>query len=496
MVSYTRLYALVAIVTLAVGSSPVFSKALEDRSWIEVRTANFNVRSLLGEKKTIELARRFEMFRAAVAIVTGVNTRAAAIPTEVYALRRGREFEHFGIDQQSPGVFIAGLRNNTILIRDTDDIEQAPDILHNYVHLLAGDQSGKHYPKWYIEGLAEYLSGIRGHRDLFDIGVASKQRREYLRDASWIPIDKIIVAEQLYDSWTAESKAAFRAQAWALVHYLYNRPEQIHTLSAAMTRYVEVITSGGSIGAAFDAAFGMTPRQLDAKLRRYVSAGDYQFLTFEANTLIPNFKASVVKLTVEQISLGLARVALESDELDSAEHWFKRATGQQQTRPRAETGLGDVAKFRGDFERALPHFELALALAPNDLYVQLDFAEYWHYRAMNTKQQVEGKKFLDSARKQYFEAWKLNDSAAEIYAMYGQTYLLQGNFDRGIEMLEEAGRLLPANLDIRLILAEAYAGAGRNQQAIDAARAISAWSHDSAAIKRAKEILAQLIRNK
>ena len=175
----------------------------------------------------------------------------------------------------------------------------------------------------------------------------------------------------------------------------------------------------------------------------------------------------------------------------TAEHWFTQATRDELVRPRAESGLGDVLKFRGDFAAAQPRFEQALALAPYDLYVQLDLAEYWHYRAMNTKQLADREKFLESARKNYVKAWKLDDSAPETYAMYGQTYLLQGDYDRGIEMLEEAGRLLPANVNIRLILAEAYAGAGRKQQAIDTVESILAWSHDNAVAKRAREILAQ-----
>lgn len=492
MATTIRFCALVTLLTAAFVSCPAAGKALEKRNWVEVRTANFTVRSLLGEKETVELARELEMFRAAVATVTDGKPGDASILTEVYALRRGREFEHFGIDPQAAGRFIAGLRNNTLLIRDADDIEQAPDLIHKYTHFLIGNYRALQYPKWYVEGMAEYLSGIRGRRNSFDTGLANKQRRDILNDASWIPVHKILAAEQYYDSWTAESKAAFHAQAWALVHYLLSKSESASSLSAAVARYVAVIKSGGNTDAAFNAAFGMTLRQLDRALRRYVKDADYQLLTFDANTLIPNFKASMVRPTTAQISLGLARAALACGELDSAQRWFTLAAADKRTRPRAETGLGDVFKFRGDFALALPRFEQALALAPKDLYVQLDLAEYWHYRAMNTQLQANRKKFLDSARKQYVKAWKLDDSVAEIYAMYGHTYLLQGDYSRGIEMLEEASRLLPASLDIRLILAEGYAGAGRKQQAIDAARSIIAWSHDSAANKRAKEVLAQL----
>lgn len=274
MVSYSRNYTLVAILTLVVVSSPVLGKALEDRNWIEVSTANFNVRSLLGEKETIRLVRQLEMFRVAVAAVTNVTPGDATVPTEVYAVRRGREFERFGVDQQSPGSFMAGLRNNTILIRDLDDIEQGSSVLHDYARFLIGNSIGQRYPKWHNEGLAAYLSVMRGHRDGLDIGLVDNQWREHLRNANWISLDKVITAEQYYERWTAQSRTAFNAQAWALVHYLVGRGESKIAFSDAMALYLESVSAGTNADEAFGKAFAVTPRQLNSELRRYVSDAD------------------------------------------------------------------------------------------------------------------------------------------------------------------------------------------------------------------------------
>ncbi|MGI9287848.1 MAG: tetratricopeptide repeat protein [Pseudomonadales bacterium] len=492
MINHTRATVFLALLTFILSASPALGKALEDRNWIEVRTANFQVRSLSGEKDTIKLARRLEMFRAAVAIVTNVNSTDVSIPTEIYALRRGRDFKHFGLDHDFGGEFMAGLRSNTVLLRDANSMEEATTILHEYVHFLVSNHGRQHYPKWYNEGLAEYLSAIRNRRELFDIGLVAKHRRASLKDSRWIPIRKILTAEEYYEKWADESKEMFYAEAWALVHYLKTRPDQKNSFSENMGRYLEFVESGKNDVDAFAEAFGITARELDSEVKRYVSNGEYKTFTFEADKLLPAFKVDVAKLTREQVSLGLAKIALKRGELDRAEHWFTIAEGQELTRPRAEAGLGDVFKFRGDFEAAQPRFEQAAALAPNDPYSQLDFAEYWHYLAMNTKDAADRKEFLGSARNHYVKAWKLDDSTPETYAMYGQTYLMEGNYSMAIEMLEEAESLLPSNLDIRLILTEAYAGAGRNEQATEAARSIVAWSHDEAVTKRVQEILAQL----
>ena len=82
----------------------------------------------------------------------------------------------------------------------------------------------------------------------------------------------------------------------------------------------------------------------------------------------------------------------------------------------------------------------------------------------------------------------------EIYAMYGDTFVMEGKrFDTAIDMLETAEALLPSSVTIRFFLAKAYKGAGRNEDAIQAVQSVLAWVHEeSEAAKEAQEILADL----
>lgn len=489
MINHSRATALVAILALVPGASPALGKALEDRNWIEVRTANFRISSLLGEKETLKLARHLEVFRAAVFVVTNINSTDASIPTVIYALRGRSDFKNLGIDENMAGIFMPGLRNNTILIRDARGMQETSTMLHEYVHFLVRNHGSLVYPRWFDEGFAEYLSATRVRGGYFQIGLFAKDRKESLTHTRWISMHKILAAEEYYDKWTSENKSMFYAEAWALAHYLQKSPGRRND----MAQYIKLVASGKEDIEAFEEAFDMKVSRLNEDVRTYVKKGRFKFFQFQTNELLPAFKADVAKLSREQVSLGLAKIALERGELDHAEHWFTIALTQELTRPRAEAGLGDVLKFRGEFEAAQPRFEQAVTLAPNDPYSQLDLAEYWHYRAMQAKRRAEREEFLESARSHYVKAWKLDESTPETYAMYGQTFLMQGKYDTAIEMLEEAESLLPSNLSIRLILAEAYAGAGRNEEAIEAARSVMAWSHeDGDAAKRAEEVLAHL----
>jgi tetratricopeptide (TPR) repeat protein len=208
---------------------------------------------------------------------------------------------------------------------------------------------------------------------------------------------------------------------------------------------------------------------------------------FDLDELLPAFEPVVTRLSREQASLALAKIALRTGELDRAEHWFTIATADRPTRPQAEAGLGDVLKFRGEFAAAQPHFEKAVALAPDDPYCQLDLAEYWHDRARNPDEADERPEYLERARDHYLKAWKIDDTMPESYAMYGQTFVMEGR------RYDKAKNILPSNIDVRLMLAEAYMGGDRNEDAIEAARSVVAWSHEeSDAAKRAREIISQL----
>ena len=56
--------------------------------------------------------------------------------------------------------------------------------------------------------------------------------------------------------------------------------------------------------------------------------------------------------------------------------------------------------------------------------------------------------------------------------------------------------MLPSEIHIRIALAEAYAGAGRNEDAVKLARSVLVWSHyDSDLVKWAEELAAPLESN-
>ena len=481
---------LITFVLLSQAFQPGYARELEDHNWIEVRTPNFAILSILGEKDTVELARYLESFRVAASHVTNIRRMDASIPINILALRRPGDFKKFGFEK-AVGVFIPGIRNNTILIRDTARMSEVSIILHEYTHFLTRNHGGHLYPRWFDEGFAEYLGATKKNQfGELEIGHVPEERRYSFANHRWVPM-RYIISPKDYDGWNRERIWMFYSESWGLVHFLLNRKGRDTSFGEDMANYIQLVESGVEELAAFERAFGISAKELDTQVGRYLNAGGLPGFRMKIEQLLPDFQPEVLPVSRAQASLALAKLALRREKLELAKRWYEVAASDESTRAHAAAGLGDVFKFQDEFDAARPHFETALELAPDDPYVQLDVAEYWHDLAEEPESATEQTELFERARSHYVKAWNLDDTIPETYAMFGLTYLNEGkNFDKAVEMLEQAEYLLPSNLNIRLWLAEAYMGAGRAADAESRARSVLAWSHgESEAAKRAKEIL-------
>jgi len=462
---------------LLVPAPALMGKELEDQKWIEVSTANFRIRSTLSKRKTTKLIRDLHLLRTAVPLFTNVKRVDSTIPTNILAIKRAADFETLGINRDYVGWFRSRLRNNTILIRDTPHMDETAVIIHEYVHFLMRNHSGLAYPRWYDEGFAEYLSGMTFSRDSFEVGAAPQQRVYGILDSRWLSPTQLLDPDE-YQKLNKGEKQRFYAQSWALVHFLLNRSDRKSKHGEDMRAYLDLVSSGSDEVEAFESAFGIPAKKLPAKLKSYLRYDCCNVAGYRIEQLQSEFAPEVRTLSRAEISLGLGQTALTTGQLDVARRWYEIAAEDETTRPGAEAGLGDLLKFEGDYEAAQPHFETAVALAPDNAYIQLDAGEFWLSRIAATDLQSEKTAYLQRAKRSFVAAWKLNPSMPEIYVMNARAYLIEGSrIDKAIEMFEEAEILYPSNLQIRMELAEAYAMDGRDDDAIRTARQILSWDH-------------------
>ncbi|MFK8029373.1 MAG: tetratricopeptide repeat protein [Gammaproteobacteria bacterium] len=455
---------------------------LEDQLWLEITSDNFTLHTTLETKEAIDVLHYLELLRAAVPVVTNIASTESPIPTTIIAVRNIRELKKLGLGRNYGGAFYRGVRNNLIVLRDSKFHESSGVAMHEYVHYLTRNGSSQEYPRWYSEGFAEYFGTAVLNGNSFEIGRFPAERARQFRNCDWLHLAKVIAN-------TGSSACMFYPASWAAVHYIQSMPNHVKLFSD----YLQRVEQGEDDVEAFSTAFDVNITTFNFQIKQYVKKGKFSYIGIPADELLTQFETDTRPLLKHEVTLLLAQAAFRMGKLDNAQYWFELAANYNETRAEAEAGIGDVHKYQKDYESAEPHFIKAVELAPENINVLLDMGEYWLSRARAEKDNELRDMHLKTARKYFGKAWKLDDTGPETYAMYGRSFLLQENFEKSIDTLEAANRILPSDINVRMDLAEAYTGLGQFDDARGHARAVRAWSHDSSSVKKKAEELLKKI---
>ena len=122
--------------TLLLAVSLAVGETLDEREWLDVRSENFRIHSVLGEKRTIELLRHLEIMHEALGHDVSVAVSAPATPTIILAVDNHDDYVDVGAPAFTSGYFYSDPRENAILIEDTPDSSGVQIILHEYAHYL------------------------------------------------------------------------------------------------------------------------------------------------------------------------------------------------------------------------------------------------------------------------------------------------------------------------------------------------------------------------
>lgn len=462
-----------------------------DREWIEVSTPRFTILSRLSEKRTRRLAQDLELFAQVVLSVTNARRQDSPVPTRVVLIDENAEWREIGSDHSLAGFYFPTLRENYMAMRDFQgDLDRAI-VQHEYIHFLLRNESRFHYPRWYEEGYAEVFSTVKHRGDAVVVGSVPIWRIDELRYRTWLPIRRIVQPDG-YESWTEADRSMYYAEAWALIHYLVLGNDDGDAFAPRLDAHIRAIEEGMPVAKAFEQAFGIGLSKLDHQVRRYLERGRYPAKEIPADRFETDWEIRARVPSEAEVALGVATLQLYLGELESARRGFARVLRLDPQSAHALAGLGRVSSAAGRYVDAARCFEGAVELAPDDPVLHVDLARFLLDRARLAPAEERSASDVARARRHLVKAWKLDRSAPEPYAVYGYSFLVEGDDpERAVEMLEQAERILPSFLWIRASLAEAYLAVGRDEEAVAMARSVLAWSHRrSWDARRAQDVIA------
>lgn len=239
--------------------------AAEDGRWTRAETPHFIVYSDLGNRVRASAA-QLEHFDAWLRFLLGVHTEPAN-KLEVYLFggENGLSLVWPGVSSDVRGFYEATPEQTAAFaLYRTSGFGDQTVLFHEYAHHFMLQYFAGAYPKWFVEGFAEFVSTTTFDRNEAYVGASTPARVRQLNQDAWMPLDRMLKGDIRGDDIFR-----FYAQSWLMTHYVWLD----QTKKAAFARYVAALRAGGDPIASFQPAFGETLDQFDTDLRHHLDAG-------------------------------------------------------------------------------------------------------------------------------------------------------------------------------------------------------------------------------
>lgn len=264
---------------ISCGAAP-FAEAEEPGRWLRIRSTNFELFSKWPEVRVRDMSVRLEAYHRVLAQLLGKPAQSApARPLSVYVLDSeeydsvygGRPGLVGGFYQASPSETVAvinidqradtGGRASLSIKRGQDELEWI--LFHEYAHHFMLQYFSGTYPRWFVEGFAEYVSTVNFKDGVTTIGLPNSNRVSWLMNED--PVDLHRMLQRDYQPQTGSEVARFYATSWLLTHWIFGDQSR----SAAWPRFVSDYRDGADPLVAFESVFGVPAKRMTETLLDY-----------------------------------------------------------------------------------------------------------------------------------------------------------------------------------------------------------------------------------
>jgi len=441
-----------------------------DEQWLLARSKHFVFISSADERRTRTVAAELETLASALTQVDSTFSATSATPTRVILFTRRRESRpYFDMllnrrDAEVNGVFVSQRDGGTMLINSDYSWrggDRAP--LHELVHYLM--QSGDtHAPLWLEEGIAEYFSNATIRPRSISAGEPMRNHIASLKQRSRLPPRELFTVVRESDTYKQPAdQAIFYAESWAIVDWLVRTSGNN---GADFYAFVHDVSHGVPAETALQTRYHRSLRDIDWALSRF--SGPQQSASWAISIPVPATETTVAIEPLDRASTlcELGRFLAGLEELSGeAERHYRAALEADPKHARSLAGLGMLRAAAAKYAEAMPLFERAIAADPNDVEVNLAYAEALMQDQIGALAQTSDTTDDDltrfrKARGLVERALAHRDDAGfpagRAIGDLGTTYSVESDVTPGVAALEEACKLLPARTDFALHLLAMY----------------------------------------
>lgn len=468
-----------ALLTLAC-AGPAFA---QDGRWLRAESDNFIVYGDRDERQVRGAIQALEDFDATLRIMTGARAAPAEAKLEVYLVRNLaglRQIRPDAPETLGGFYFSGGDQIAAFLIYDDVGASSRREILfHEYAHHFMLHYFPQAYPRWYVEGFAEYVSTVefRGRRAI--VGTPSQGRAYWVSEGRMLPIEQLLAPENVRD--TAAFRNEFYAHSWFAAMYVSNRSDRLQGLN----NYVQALGQGADSIEAFEPAFGITPEQFERELREFRRG---RVATFSAQLPADPATIRVTRMSraADDLLLPMARVRAAGVRGDDAT--TLAAEIERLATPHAGDPLGQIALARAALlaeNTQLARTRLQQILAGDETHAEARYllAEL----ALDDVMTYDG---VVAVRRELARGFRHDPNHFPTLYLYASTFRGQAQpmSEEQLNVLARALELAPQADHIRITLAEELMRANMNDSALVTLRPLLHAPHGGGYSERAREL--------
>jgi tetratricopeptide (TPR) repeat protein len=497
---WKRIASISALASVAV-LLPGIARAAE---WMEASSDHFVIYAQESGGEIKRLADKLERYHAAMALALRVTTPVPSPSNRVtiFVVRNGQEVRTLYRGERDAnssnyvtGFYLANAGGSVAIVPDIQNSSDETDasmvsLLHEYAHHFLASANLPPRPRWFTEGVAEFYAASRIDQD----GSVALGRPAWLRFNELFG-QKHLTAVELFDPAEYEKHKtygydAFYGKSWLLYHYLTFEPSR----KGQLDKYVALLDAGKDQRDAAQEAFGSFDT-LEYNLDRYMLARTMTSLTIPAALLhVGAVKVRPLPPGENAIMPALIRTkrGVGSPEAANAVLALARPIAAQY--PHDTLVLSELAEAEfdaGHDKEAIDAADAALAIDPATVnaYIQKGYALFREAKGADNRQAAYDKAVAPFLKLNHVE----NDNPIPLIYFY-RSFAEQGKrpTDLALSGLIRAMELAPFDMDLRMMLGQAFLARGQTRDARVVLLPVANNPHENAGSKAARAIVTQI----
>ncbi len=471
----------------------------EGERWLRVDAAHFTLFSNAPEAATTHLATNLERMQQALAELAPTTTQSAAAPLVFFWFQDEDSYRPYRVtktpstEDSSPldvGFVVPHAQGVYGVIRNSPEGNSVQYFYKQYILYLLHVHL-PHLPEWLRQGIAEFYATFELVADEVQIGRFNPSHVKWFSSHASAPIP----LPQLFRFQPGLSlepdMLLFRAQSWALVHYLM--VENLE-LKPGLVAYAQQTGGGLPHDLAFSQAFSLDEATLQQQLVSYIRGDAFKYLRGKIQNRPVELQVRALAPAETLYHLGDLIHHVLPAQREAAKAHFERALALAPDHGPTWSSMGQLAEVEERWDDARAAYACAVVALPADPWVHYLYGK-------SLLQPFKGRRPAEAELAQVGVALAALQLAttrqpdlAEAWVHLGYAHELSNPPSAAaIPAFEHALELLPpSRTDVVLSLILSYARVG-NRQRVDALTAqLRAANADAATLVRAREIQLKL----